>query len=226
MPTVNGLPILKSPDRGLTIKEILRICVDEKVPKEKICIQLPMMVYRSAVFVIDLSSVNHIDLAADDCGVYGGHSSPSVMVEVDVDDDGNLGSTVRTMYKDELQATSISRNIRRFSVRRQYSWHSISKDYRRIITKVEENNKLLRFAIAQYIVKTNDTSKLFEKPHGQTDGDVRCVSSPSDIPRDRNQVYHHVRNVPGRIRSRSTGPAAAPNFTKLLSLQYSMCNQA
>lgn len=134
----------------------------------------------------------------------------------------------------------------------------MSKDYRRIITKVEENNALLHFAVVQYIVKTKDTSNLFEKPHGcskkskepyirtkpsvmekirelgqkgsakqiisameKQAGDVSCVSSPSYLPRDRNQVYHQVSKVEGQIRSRSTGPAAAPDFTKLLSLQYS-----
>ncbi|CAB4027995.1 Hypothetical predicted protein, partial [Paramuricea clavata] len=76
--TLNGLPVLKTSSHGLTLQEIISICVD--------------------------------DLTADDCGVYGCHSSPSVEAEVDVDDDGVLGSN--------------------------------------------------------YIVKTKDTSNLFEKPHG------------------------------------------------------------
>ena len=52
-------------------------------------------------------------------------------------------------------------------------------------------------------------------------GNISCISSPSSLPRDRNQVYYQVRNVEGRIHSRSTGPTAAPNLTKLLLLQYS-----
>lgn len=247
---------MKTCSRGLTLQEIISICVDGEFPAEKLCTKVPVMIDRSAVFVIDLSVVNPLDLTADDCGVYGCHSSPSVEVEVDVDDDGVLGSNVRTVSKDEESSHSL--NTRRFLIKRQYSWHSLSKDYRRIITKVEENNALLHFAVVQYIVKTKDTSNLFEKPHGcskkskepyirtkpsvmekirelgqkgsakqiisameKQAGDVSCVSSPSYLPRDRNQVYHQVSKVEGRIRSRSTGPAAAPDFTKLLSLQYS-----
>lgn len=249
--------MLKSSSCGLKLKEILSICVEEKVPKQKICTKVPTMVDRSAIFVIDLSVVNDLDLAADDCGAYGGHSSPSVAVEVEVDDNGNLGQSVRTLRKEDgLQ--SGSKNARRFLVRRQYSWHSLTKDYRRIITKVEESNKRLRFAIVQYIVKTKNTSSLFEKPNGNSKktkeayfrtkpsvlakireigqkgsakeiiteienevGDVESVSSPSYLPRDRKQVYSQLRKVEGRIKSRSTGPAATPDFTKLLSLQYS-----
>lgn len=150
------------------MNEILRICVEKKVPKEKICTKLPTMVQRSAVFVIDLSSVNHINLAADDCGVYGCHSSPSLRVEVGIDDEVNLESSIRTVCKDESQAASSSSNVRQFAVRRQYSCHSLSRDYRRSIAKVEENNKMMRFAIVQYIVKTKNTPKLFERPHGHS----------------------------------------------------------
>ena len=52
-------------------------------------------------------------------------------------------------------------------------------------------------------------------------GGVTSVSSPSYLPRDCNQVDHQIRKVEGRIKSRSTGPAATPDFMKLLSLQYS-----
>ncbi|KXJ18326.1 High affinity nerve growth factor receptor, partial [Exaiptasia diaphana] len=257
--TANKLPVLRYINHGLSLKEIIKICVKGNVPKEKICTAVPTMVQKSAVYVVDLSSVQILDLAVDDCGAYGNHSSPSVVVEVDVDDDGNLGSAVRNVYKNEVQQSLRQAKVRQFTVKRQYSWHKLSKDYKRVIIKVEENNTILPLAIIQYIIKTRDPSKLFEKAHGGSTrnsspyirtkpsvlekirslghnqakpkeiiseierqaGDVRCMSSPSSIPRDRNQVYHQVRNIPGRVKSRSTGPSAAPNFPKLLSLQYS-----
>ena len=43
--------------------------------------------------------------------------------------------------------------------------------------------------------------------------------SPSDIPKDRQQVYNQLRKVEGRKKARSTGPSKAPDITKLLSLQ-------
>ena len=50
-------------------------------------------------------------------------------------------------------------------------------------------------------------------------GGVISISSPSDIPRDRQQVYNQLRKVEGRKKSRSTGPSKSPDITKLLSLQ-------
>ena len=50
-------------------------------------------------------------------------------------------------------------------------------------------------------------------------GGVVSISSPSDIPRDRQQVYNQLRKVEGRKKARSTGPAKSPDITKLLSLQ-------
>lgn len=50
-------------------------------------------------------------------------------------------------------------------------------------------------------------------------GGVVSISSPSDFPRDRQQVYNQLRQVEGRKKSRSTGPAKSPDITKLLSLQ-------
>ena len=50
-------------------------------------------------------------------------------------------------------------------------------------------------------------------------GGVVSVVSPSDIPRDRQQVYNQLRRVEGRKKARSTGPSKAPDITKLLSLQ-------
>ena len=48
------------------------------------------MVDQSAVFVVDLSAVDYKDLAADDCGVYGRHSSPSEAVHVQLDEDNKV----------------------------------------------------------------------------------------------------------------------------------------
>lgn len=130
--------MLKCIDYGLPLKEIIKICVKEEVPKDKICTAVPTMVQKSAVFVIDLSHVNHLDLPADDCGAYGSHSSPSVVVEVDVDSHGNLGSTVRNVStQDGMPEESSSSKVRKFTVRRQYSWHKLSKEYKRVIIKVD-----------------------------------------------------------------------------------------
>ena len=160
--------MLKCSSSGLSIKEVLDICVDEKFPKEKSCDKVPMMVDRNAVFVIDLSVVNIFDITADDCGAYSKHSSPSTGVEVDVDDEGVCGSILMTISKENAHSLPGTANKRRFLVKRQYSWHTLSRDYKCIISKVEENGKLLRYAIVQYIVKTANASSLFERRHGNS----------------------------------------------------------
>ena len=53
------MPVYKTVSAGLTVKEILDICVGQKVPEEKICQKVPSMIDRSAVFVVDLSVVNY-----------------------------------------------------------------------------------------------------------------------------------------------------------------------
>lgn len=52
-------------------------------------------------------------------------------------------------------------------------------------------------------------------------GDIMCISSPSDLPRHRQQIYNVLRKVEGRVKSRSTGPAKTPDITTLMSLQQS-----
>lgn len=94
------------------------------------------MVQRSAVYVIDLSRVNPLDLPADDCGAYGTHSSPCDVVEVDLESDGSIGNSLRNVSRKANDETMSSRKVRTFTVRRQYSWHKLSKDYKRLITKV------------------------------------------------------------------------------------------
>ena len=48
------------------------------------------MVDQNAIFVVDLSAVDYKDLAADDCGIYGRHFSPSQAVHVRLDKDNNV----------------------------------------------------------------------------------------------------------------------------------------
>ena len=48
-------------------------------------------------------------------------------------------------------------------------------------------------------------------------GGVRNAPSVSDIPRNRKQVYNLASKIPNRIRSRSTGPQKAADFTPLVA---------
>ena len=146
------------------MKEILNICVGQKVLQEKICSRVPSMVNRSAVFVVDLSVVDYRDLSADDCGIYGRHSSPSEAVHVHLDEDNNVIGFQKVRKRDQTTGNKCTQSP--YIVRRQYSWHSVTDEYRRIIGKVEHNGKFLRLAVVHYLVNTSDTSALFKIPHG------------------------------------------------------------
>lgn len=149
------------------MKEILHICVGQKVPQNKICARVPSMVDQSAVFVVDLSAVDYKDLAADDCGVYSRHSSPSEAVNVQLDEDNNVLGFEK-VHKGK-QTTTSNCTQSPYIVRRQYSWHSVTDEYRRMIVKVERDETFLRLAVVQYIVNTSDTSAIFNRPYGNRD---------------------------------------------------------
>ena len=52
--------------------------------------------------------------------------------------------------------------------------------------------------------------------HLQGSDGVSAVESPREIPRDRQQVYNALKKVPGRIKSRNTGPPKTPEFSRLM----------
>ena len=236
----------------------MEICVGQNVSAEKICTRVPSGITESAVFVVDLEVVQFEDLTVDDNGVYGSHSSPSELFQVFLDDKGKISGLSRMDRSDSETKRSLLDAYDHFIIRRQYSWCTNNKDFRRMIAKVEHEGNFMRFAVVQYTVKmTPEEAKLIlskpyggcqrsSEPHVRTKpsilegirkmghkssakqiiseiekkaGGVVSVVSPSDIPRDRQQVYNQLRRVEGRKKARSTGPSKAPDITKLLSLQ-------
>ena len=233
--------------KGLGLKEILEICVGERVPPEYVSHKVPQGVRENATFVIDLknSSLSHRDLSADDNGIFSRHSSPTEKVEVKFKSDG----TVETVCPD------ISCEDHVYLVRRQYSWHDKSKNFSRVIYKVENKGVLTRYAIVQYKA-SGDVTDLFLKSHGNSkkkdepyyrvkpsvllkakeaalrsespkhiisliekeSGGVLNIDSPSEMLRNREQVYNVCRGLPERKRCRNTGPPRRTDFVKLMNL--------
>jgi len=52
--------------------------------------------------------------------------------------------------------------------------------------------------------------------HLQGSDGVSALESPQEIPRDCQQVYNALKKVPGRIKSRNTGPSRMPDFSRLM----------
>ena len=253
---LNGCPVFSHTKKGLKIKQILDICLSENVPEGRVCQNVPTEVKRSAVFVVNLEAVDEMDLTTDDCGIYGSHSSPNEEVDVLLEDRGEVSDFVTLRGRTAEATGSPCPGWERVTVRRQYSWHSQTKDYKRIIIKVVHKEELLRLAIVQYQVNIPETDLIFQKPHANRQvriephvrtkpsllnrmrsmgsnhslkhaiqelekkaGGLSGISSPSEIPRDRQQVYNQFRKVKGHVKSRSTGPSKAPEVTKLLAMQ-------
>ncbi|KAJ7389396.1 hypothetical protein OS493_031926 [Desmophyllum pertusum] len=257
---INGFPVYKRSKSGITSKEILDICIGGNVSDDKVCARVPAGITESGIFIVDLQAVCYKDLTVDDNGVYGSHSSPSEDFQVFFDDLGNISAVEKINKNDKETISEIQTTRSHFIVRKQYSWPGKDKNFRRLIAKVEHEEKFLQFAIVQYTVNmTSDEAKmLFANPENSRKrgrpsepklrtkpsvlwrmremgskssakqiinnihrevGGVVSISSPSDIPKDRQQVYNQLRKVEGRKKSRSTGPAKSPDITKLLSLQ-------
>ena len=251
---INGCPVFKKMKKGIGLKDILGICLSEKVPEKLICHEVPSAVTESAVFVVNLEKIKIEDLTTDDCGVYGTHSSPSEIVSVRLNDLGQIEDYLSSRDKDAENVLPVDK----FVIKRQYSWHSKSKDFRRTIVQVEHQGQCLRYAIVQYLINCSPevVHQLFQKPYGNSGkttsghfrtkpsvlanikklgttnrpkqvisklrdavGGVTSVSSPSDIARDRQQVYNQLKKVPGRVKFRSTGPSKNVDIARLMSIQ-------
>ena len=74
----SNIPVYGSPRVGYSAHELVDMIFKED-PKKKLCTEKPTGVRTFASFVIDLKSVNHKDLAADDNGVWV-TSSPRRMI--------------------------------------------------------------------------------------------------------------------------------------------------
>jgi len=93
--------------------------------------------------------------------VYDKHSSPCEKIQVRFRDDGSIVSFQRLPVGTSDDDEDV------YKGRRQYSWHHTSKEFSRIITKVEKNGILEKFAVMQYKVPS-DLSQLSLRAHGNS----------------------------------------------------------
>ena len=179
--------------KGLTISEILEICVQGKVPPASVCRKVPQAVRENAVFVVDIKdAVPHRDLSADDNDVYSKHSSPCEKVRADFRDDGSVErvEVVSSAECDDINDV--------YNVRRQYSWHHTTKAFSRVITKVEINGFLAKYAIVQYKAPAN-ANQLSLRAHGnsQKKNEAYYRTKPSVLKKARAAAQANER--PKRI---------------------------
>lgn len=163
--------------------------------------------------MVNLEAVDEMDLTTDDCGIYGSHSSPNEEVDVLLEDRGEVSDFVTLRGRTAEATGSPCPGWERVTVRRQYSWHSQTKDYKRIIIKVVHKEELLRLAIVQYQVNIPETDLIFQEPH--TNRQVRIEphvrTKPLIIEQD---VLHGLQSQfkTRNPRTREEGRWAVRNF--------------
>lgn len=73
---------------GLSVEDILSICVFQSHDENKICNKIPPP-RSDSVYVIDVKKVNVKDITCDNSGTYDAHSSSSVLVKA-IDSEGKI----------------------------------------------------------------------------------------------------------------------------------------
>ena len=145
---INGQPVFKVSQKGLSTKEVIDICIAGNFDTKKVCRKVAHGVTESAIFIVDLNIVNEGDLTTDGNGVYARHSCPTEVVRVDFSSESHIKRVSKPKKGKNPEGSHI------FSVKRHYSWHASSDEFCRIIPKVHDHRKgeLGRYALIQYKV--------------------------------------------------------------------------
>ena len=133
---VNGQPTYVHGFYRLKLKEILEICISEKIDPAFISDGMPHAVRESAVFVIRTSpNITFSDLTADDNGSYDGHFSPSDLIYVNIDENRNIIDH-HTLKNDE----QIPSPEKLYCMSRQYSHKGTTKEFSRTTRSSKEHH--------------------------------------------------------------------------------------
>ena len=202
--------------KGLGVFDIVSICIDNTIDEEKICSTVPYPKSNS-VFVVNLNTVSEKDLTCDDSGPYNKHSSPTVVVKADFDNNKLVG--LKTINRQPLPKNSpllTKKNI--YVVKRMYS-ERVDELGRgkltRIISRVYSCEGIRNLAIIQYLGTNSNTSR----PHGNAKVRKRTYvrTKPSVIEKEKEllqseppkkviRLIEDERGGPLSMASASDGP--------------------
>lgn len=140
--------------------------------KKKLCTEKPTGVRTFASFIIDLNSVNHKDLAADDNGVWV-TSSPRRMYELK----WQRGAVQSLKHIPRVTHEVDKGDV--ITICRQYGTHQATPEFRRIITTILDSKGVMKpRAVVQYLflngkkvavrVKCHGNSKRKQRPYYRT----------------------------------------------------------
>ena len=120
-------PLYEVPPEKYAVERIIRILLNPKIDKRKICKQRPLDIQNSSTFVVDIDSLQHPDdVKKDNFGVWTHSGSHDQKFESRINASGDLeiGKTV----------FSTGDGWGKFSLRRLHSKHPTNSKFRRILS--------------------------------------------------------------------------------------------
>lgn len=222
---INGQPVFKVSQKGLSTKEVIDICIAGNFDTKKVCRKVAHGVTESAIFIVDLNIVNEGDLTTDGNGVYARHSCPTEVVRVDFSSESRIKRVSKRKKGKNPEGSHI------FSVKRHYSWHASSDEFCRIITKVHDHRKgeLGRYAVIQYKV-TEEAEKLFSrKAHGNVKHHKEAFfrTKPSVLPRIKQYAEENpAKHVITKVQQDAGGVSNVKSVSNIPRNRKQVYNQA
>ena len=158
--------------KKLKMKDIINICLAEKVNIELVCKHVPQHIYHNAVFVVDLMFVKAEDLSTDGL-IYNSQACPVNFVQVLLGEDNGVRQC-KIVPLDGNQTESIFKFKRQYS--QCYSSKIVGVKLKRTISKIEKmNGELCRYAVISYdfvgqehIYDTGRKIDLFKRVQGNS----------------------------------------------------------
>ena len=202
-------------DAELTMKEMIDICVFEKISENLVCRAAPQNVYYTTNFVIDLSKVEVSDITVDSV-IYHSQACPSSLIYINKEN-GKICTKAETNINEIFDVYKLKQYSKSFS--KTLKEHTL----KRTIVKFEAGSgKLCKYAVIKY-KSCSETENIysdsvtFQQPHGNSKkrkepymrtflsvmkkiksivsniqvmaGGSFSLSSASEVARDRTQVY-------------------------------------
>ena len=181
-------------DAELTMKEMIDICVFEKVNENLVCSAVLQNMYYTTNFAIDLSKVDVSDITVDGV-IYHSQACPSLLIYINKEN-GKICTKAETNSSEIFDV---------YKLKRQYS-KSFSKTLKEHILKQTiikfeaDSGKLCKYAVIKYKSCTEtenmySDSSTFQQPHGNS----------------KKQKEPYLRTFPSIMKKiKSTGSVSAP----------------
>ena len=115
------LPIYRSSSikEHFSIEDLAKVLLVKPIPSNKICSQQPLRVQHNCCFIVDLKQLDdHLDIRADDNGVWRRNGSPSAFVSIH---DGTV-----------MRRSKLHQFPNHYKITRYYYNHTSSPDFHTI----------------------------------------------------------------------------------------------